>query len=274
MTAWHIDDAALAAYTSGTAPMSVAASAESHLLSCADCRRRVAAAVPRPRLDAIWAEVTETLDAPRPGWAERLLTRLGMAEHTARLVASAPSLRLAWFAGVALCLLFAVTAAATSGPRGLLPFLMIAPLLPVAGVAVAYGQHTDPTYELTLVAPYSSLRLLLLRAAAVLVSTLPLAALAGLLLPGPGWVALAWLLPALGLSALVLLLGMYADPLWSAVGVALGWVTLVGSAFLRTGDAYAVVGPAAQVLSLLLTLACLAVIAGRRRHILVNGSLS
>jgi hypothetical protein len=46
---------------------------------------------------------------------------------------------------------------------------MAAPLVPLVGVAVAYGPEADPAHELTATAPYSGLRLVLLRTAAVLI---------------------------------------------------------------------------------------------------------
>ena len=73
--------------------------------------------------------------------------------------------------------------------------------MPVAAVAFAYGQDVDPMWDTTLAAPYSPLRLLLLRAVSVVVVALPLALAAAPLLPGPPWVAVAWLLPGLACAA-------------------------------------------------------------------------
>ena len=55
-------------------------------------------------------------------------------------------------------------------------FLALAPLAPVAGVAITFGPGADPSFELTVASPISTVRLLLLRAAAVLATTLVLAA--------------------------------------------------------------------------------------------------
>jgi ABC-2 type transport system ATP-binding protein len=87
---------------------------------------------------------------------------------------------------VAAALTFGVAAAHQSS-RGLAFFLIVAPMLPLAGVAVAFGPGVDPTYEIGLASPMRSLRLLLVRAAAVLATTAPLAAAAGLLLPVVDW---------------------------------------------------------------------------------------
>ena len=66
--------------------------------------------------------------------------------------------------------------------------------VPMAGVAAAYGEEVDPAYELSIAAPYSQLRVLLLRAIAVVIVSVPLTVLAGLALR-PWWVAVAWLRP-------------------------------------------------------------------------------
>jgi hypothetical protein len=103
----------------------------------------------------------------------------------------------------------------------------VAPLLPLAGIAAAYGPGIDPTYEIGLAAPLRSFRLLLLRAAAVLGTATLLAAAASLALPrlGPG--AAAWLLPSLGLTACGLALATTVEPL-RAIGITAGaWVIAV-----------------------------------------------
>ena len=91
-------------------------------------------------------------------------------------------------------------------------FLTLAPLLPVAGVALSYGPAADPAYELTLAAPYSVLRLVLLRSVAVVTCTVALTAIGALALADNGWQAVAWLLPALALSAATLALSVRTTP--------------------------------------------------------------
>ena len=84
---------------------------------------------------------------------ESLLVRIGVADHTARLLAATPVLRRSWLAAVALVLLMAVVA--TDAGRAASPtlFLALAPLLPLAGVALSYGPVLDPTYEMAVVSP-------------------------------------------------------------------------------------------------------------------------
>jgi hypothetical protein len=117
--------------------------------------------------------------------------------------------------------------AAHGSSGGPLLFLLLAPLLPVTGVAAAYGPGIDPTHELALAAPMSGFRLLLLRATAVLAGTTALAAVAAVALPPLGWLAAAWLLPALGLTLASLALATAMHPTAAAGAVAGAWVGAV-----------------------------------------------
>src|SRR4029450_5981448 len=90
--------------------------------------------------------------------------------------------------------------------------LAVAPLLPLAGVAAAYGPGVDPTFELALTAPMRGLRLLLIRAAAVLATTTLLAAGASVALPGFGLRAVGWLLPSLALTLASLAPATFVEP--------------------------------------------------------------
>jgi len=116
--------------------------------------------------------------------------------------------------------------AAQADQRFLLMFLVAAPLGPLAGVAVAFAGGLDPTREIGLAAPYSGLRLLLVRTAAVLAVTVPIVALAGLALPGSNWLAAAWLLPTAGLTCAALALTGRLTPVVAVGVVATAWVLL------------------------------------------------
>ena len=263
-TGWHADPASLDRYAQGLSGPASSASIEAHLLACAQCRSVVSDAVPVARLDAIWAEVAETVDSPRRRLPERLLVRLGVPDHTARLIAATPSLTTSWLLAVGFALGFALLAA-QSGPRGVLLFLALAPVLPVAGVAAAYGREGDPTYDVALASPYSAFRLVLLRTAAVLVSTLCLAGLAALLLPVTPAVALAWLLPALALSGATLALSSRATAPVAAGLVVAVWLATVLSAFRSTGSPYAAFGLTGQVVCLGALLVSVVLISGQHR---------
>jgi hypothetical protein len=205
----------------------VTASVEMHLLHCAGCRSGVTALVDPAPLTGVWDRVTDELQAPRPSMVERTAARLGLSERDALVVAAAPAIRGAWLLGLLLCLLFAVIGVAQGAPNGSMLFLAMTPLVPVAAVAFAYGQDVDPMWDTTLAAPYSPLRLLLLRSVSVVVVSLPLALAAGPLLPGPPWVAVAWLAPALACAAHTLALSTWVAVSRAAVAVSGCWVTAV-----------------------------------------------
>jgi hypothetical protein len=223
MTVWHLDPEAIRRYAQGAAPPDLAASAEAHLMKCATCRDAIASHVDTRRVEAIWHEVVDRVDAPRPSWPERMLARLGVGEGTARLVAATPTLRGPWLLGIAGVLALSVWAAQVD-ERLLRMFLVAAPLGPLAGVAVAFAGGLDPTREIGLAAPYSGLRLLLIRTVAVLAVTVPIVAAAGLALPGSHWLAAAWLLPTAGLTCAALALTARMTPAVAVAVVATAWV--------------------------------------------------
>ena len=114
-----------------------------------------------------------------------------------------------------------------SGGGALAPFLLVAPLVPVLGVAAAYGPHEDPLESLIVTAPYGRTRLILLRTLGVLVSVLPFAIGAGLFVPGPVWLAVAWLGPALALVPVMMALSSFVGPRVGAAVVTIGWSAVV-----------------------------------------------
>ncbi|GAA0383854.1 hypothetical protein Acor_70320 [Acrocarpospora corrugata] len=223
MTDWHVDDELATRYSGGDLGGTAAASVEAHLLACERCRGSVAGAVPADRLGRLWREVADAVDAPGPGPFERLPRWAGIDEPTARLLAAAHSLRLPWLAANAVALLFAVLAAGVDDRWGMLWFLGLAPVLPVAGVALAFGRGADPAHEIGLAAPYSAFRLMLARAAAVLVTSAGLAFVAGFAALGRDWAVVAWLLPALALTALTLLPSRF-EPAYGGAALTLLWL--------------------------------------------------
>ncbi|MEO5722978.1 MAG: zf-HC2 domain-containing protein, partial [Ilumatobacteraceae bacterium] len=105
--------------------------------------------------------------------------------------------------------------------------LVLAPLLPVAGVATAFGPALDPTYEIGVAAPLSGLRLTLLRTLAVIATTMPLLAVAALVGPGGGWAMFGWVLPSFALVAITLALSTAISPEHAGVVVGVGWFVAV-----------------------------------------------
>lgn len=260
---WHADEALVSRYARGEIDEVTAMSLEAHLATCAVCRSKLTKFVDPERLQRGWEAVLSAIDAPRRGPLEAALARIGVDDGTARLVAATPSLRASWLAAVSVALGFAFAAALWS-VSGLLVFLVVAPLLPVIGVAAAYGPGVDPTYEIGLAAPLSSFRLLLLRAAAVLATTTVLAGLAGVALgmmsPRPGWIAAAWLLPALGLTLGSLALSTVIAPLRAAGAISLAWVVVAVVVTAPASDKLALFrSPGQIVFALLAVMAGLAV---------------
>ncbi|MFB4278165.1 hypothetical protein ACBJ59_22935 [Nonomuraea sp. MTCD27] len=138
-----------------------------------------------------------------PGPVERLLSRAGVPGHLARLLVATPALSRAWVVAVVVVLACAVAvgqAARDVGASYLLAFLVAAPVLPLAGIAPAYGRHVDPVHETQAATPMAGPRLLLLRAGAVLATAVVLTAAASPWLPGPPGRGAGWLLPSLALS--------------------------------------------------------------------------
>ena len=272
MSGWHLDDDLLDTYAEGR-PMTpaLAASVEAHLERCSDCQRRLAPQADAARLDTVWAQVVDATDAPRVSLLERLLVRVGVAPDTARLLAVTPSLRLSWITGTALVLVLALVAA-HSGDDGVALFLALAPVLPVAGVAVAFGPRSDPLHEVAVAAPYSSYRLLLVRSAAVVAATLLLALPAAALLPSTPWVAAAWLLPALALTCTSLALATRVEPVVSSAALAGTWLSLSLSGLAPDRDPLVVATVVPQLLCLALFLVAAGSLLAQRRSPLVSGS--
>ncbi len=269
MSDWHADEALLARYAADELDDARAYSVEAHLMACPTCRNVLAPMADTSRIDAMWAEVADRVDAPSVGVVERGLLRLGVKGYAARLLAATPSLRLSWLAAEALVLGFAVLAANSASGRPeadavTLIFLMTAAFLPVVGIAVAFGPGVDPVYEIGVSAPMRSYRLLLLRATAVLATSLCFTFVASLALPRLDWTAAAWLLPSLGLSLGTMALATYVRPLHAAIAVGFAWILITVAAAFAPSDPLAVFRVGGQVASLLIVTVSTWVLAHRR----------
>ncbi|WP_353942596.1 zf-HC2 domain-containing protein [Streptomyces sp. HUAS MG91] len=228
-TGWHVTGGAAARYVDGTLPEPDCWSVERHVESCASCAARVSGAAragaAAPVLAGVRAALLADVRAPAP-------VRVPAARRLGRLWWSVgPALRGPW-----LIALFAVAAGALglgygAGFDGAGPLLLaLAPVVPVAGVAVSYGRHADPLHEIAAASPSGGLRLVLVRTLAVLAVSLPVLTAAGLLLPaahqaGPG--PAAWLLPALALTLAALALGGWVGCRAATGAVGAGWVAAV-----------------------------------------------
>jgi hypothetical protein len=260
----HLEPSWLERYARGELDQARSFSVEAHLPACAECRAAVAGLVDPGRIARTWDAIDLAIDVPDAPPAERALVRLGAPEGTARLVAAAPALRPSWLLAVIAVLAFGLIAAGVRGDVGVMLFLLAAPLLPVAGVAVAYGPHVDPAHEIGVAAPVDGLRLVLLRTVAVVVVTAVLAALAALGLPGLDWTAAAWLLPALALTIAALALATTIGPVPAATVVGTVWAVAVLAAWRSSGDPLTAFGSAGQLLCLLAMVAGVLTVYARR----------
>jgi hypothetical protein len=232
MTGGHIAPEVLARYVaSGTESAPTEADAvwwavEVHLERCAACRERVRVAVESSgsRLSAELRRVRGELVAyaaahpvgrvRRPGrirrWARwwvtpALLPRLGM---TALVVSAAVVLDVA------------------DQAAGRFPslVLLLAPVLPLLGVAAAWSQGLDPAYELVVGSPRAGLDLVLRRAVVAVAAAIGLLAAAGWVV---GYSPARWLLPCLAFTVAALALGGFVGVNRAATVLAAAWGVLV-----------------------------------------------
>ena len=221
------------------------------------------------RLMANFAVVEAEIDAPRPGPLARLLMRCGVHEDTVPLITATPALRRSWIIAVTLAVLFALSAAGNSTAEGadrIVVFLTLAPLVPLAGVALAFGPGVDPTHEIAVAAPIDGFRLFLIRSLTVVASSSALLLVASALVPQGGAHRIAWLLPALAGTTLTMALSTRFDPRAAAAVVAVGWVALV-TVTVAASDAGTVFGAALQIPSLIVACLGAAVFAAQRRRL-------
>ena len=211
----------LAGYATGTVDSVAAWSAEAHLTACTQCRSALSAQVDARRL-ARNRSVLLARAAIGDGRLLRLLRRSGVPDHVLRLMAATPSLRVSWLLSVVGVLATVAGEAAAVrygwvyGPG---PGLDVGPAghhAPMIACRSCWWRHCscwpglrprsclafDPAYQLAVAAPFSGFTLLLARAVSALAAALiPVRCGAAFVLPGPGWLPAALLLPSLALCA-------------------------------------------------------------------------
>jgi len=246
-TGWHAAPALLAAYAGGRAGPVDSWSLEMHLVSCALCRAELALAmrpVEQATLDAVRARIlADTSTSPQPvtGRARRTPAVPGLGAPLAWTARARLVLQPAALAAVLVAVLLAVGLdlltrgsgpAGGTGGGGLL--WLLAPALPLGGVALCSVRDGDACGEAILATPSAGLRLTLWRTLAVLAVSVPAAIAVGAAIgaPQPG----LWLLPCLALTSTALALGTIIG-LERAAAVSGGaWCALVlGPALLDSG---------------------------------------
>ncbi|MER6692269.1 zf-HC2 domain-containing protein [Streptomyces minutiscleroticus] len=272
MSGEHVSTRLLDDYARGDTEMAVDVvwALEAHLETCAMCRSRLAASVATEvpgiatLLDTVRAGLEPQLDAAvrapsrrhRPRWLSAWLTP-----------ATAPWLAMTVVVTLMALLLDSLTPSTFFGDTS--PVLLIAPVLPLCGVAASWSRGLDPAYELTSSTARAGLPLLLRRTTTVLVVVLP-----GLLVAG--WLtgamtAAQWLLPSLAFTSTALALGGLVGVTRAATGLAVAWGVVVVAPTWVTGhvpSALRVVFQPGQlpVWGLLLALGIGAVIARRNAY--------
>ncbi|MEC3975974.1 zf-HC2 domain-containing protein [Amycolatopsis sp. H20-H5] len=193
---------------------------ESHLESCAVCRGRLSAVGPpavTALLDSVWAGLEPELAKPpmprRRRWSQWLATWASPA-------------MLSWLCMIVLVTFLAVTldriSAGMSGDRSLV--LLVAPVLPVAGVFASWARGLDPAYELIAATPRAGLDLVFRRTVAVLVVVIPLLLAAGW---STGASLMLTLLPSLAFTTGTLALGSVIGLSRAAVALVVVWVAVI-----------------------------------------------
>lgn len=269
MTTWHAPHDVLVRFSSAPEALDdvTAASVEQHLVACGDCRAVVAAAADPALLDRSWQQVVDVVDRPRPSLVERLLHHLGMPADIARAVGATPALRLAWLA--TLLLLSAAALAISRDTRSAAAFLVLAPVVPIGSVVLAFLPTEEPGGEAATATPRYGAALVLRRVVAVLVPTFVILAVAGLAVPERAAGGALWVLPALALALGCLALGTVIRLTTAAGLLASGWLVVVASVTVLDGRSIAladtpVFAPVGQGLFLALTLTALLGLYARR----------
>jgi hypothetical protein len=240
--AGHPGEDLLAGYAAGTAGTVAAWSVEAHLTECTRCRSALSAHVDAERLARNRSVLLVRVAIPDGGWVRRLLGRCGVPDHLLRLLAATPSLRRSWLLSVigVLAVVAGEAAAvrygwlpvgrpAPVGPAGspdpvvLAPFLLVGPLLALAGVAAAFLPMFDPACRVAVAAPFSGFTLLLVRAVSALAAALIPVVGAAFVVGRPGWLPVALLLPTLALCAFALAAATITGPRAAAVTAGALW---------------------------------------------------
>ena len=203
---------------------------EAHLEMCRVCRDRLAAAVGAgvpavaSLLDTVWSglepQLAVTATMPR---------RRRWSAPLSRWMTPTMVPWLAMVVGVTLLAL--LLDLSHTGPGEVSLVLLLAPILPVLGVAVSWSRGLDPAYELTASVPRAGLHLVLRRTASVLAVLVPALLVGGW---ATGVMVAQWLLPCLAFTATTLALGSVVGVTRAAVVLATVWAAVVVAPTLAT----------------------------------------
>jgi hypothetical protein len=226
MSGTHASDQLIERYAAGGQALAALSAEqewtlEAHLETCVECQQRLAQslATQRPQLgeilDVVWQDIAVAATSKPAPVRSRLKRWL--------LTWASPSL-LPWLAMTALVVLAALGFDVAS--RTSLPSLVVllAPVMPLLGVAASWTRRMDPMYELIAGAPRAGLSMVLRRTAAVLVVVIPMLAIAAVLADGS---PVLWLLPCLAFTLGTLALGTVTGVARAAGALAVLWALAV-----------------------------------------------
>lgn len=220
--------------------------------------------IDQARLAANWRAITAELDAPRPARIERVLRSLRMPPPIVRVIVATPALRRSWYLSILAVVLVGLGGAEPDRPDSLFALLVLAPMLPVLGVAMAYGSAADPSHEIQLATPMRGLRLIAIRAVTVLIVSIVVVGPLSVLSPAARPMAAAWLLPALAVTAASLAMMTVRPPRQATVLVAVTWFAGVLIAQVAADDPLAAFRVGGQLVALAVAVAAGIVIVMRR----------
>lgn len=211
------------------------------------------------------AETGGVVLARREPIVDRTLIRLGVRDDVARIIAATPAVRSSWVAatlGVALFVAWGDRLEA----HVLTAIAVLAPIVPVAGIAAAYGPWSDPMFDVTQASPSSGFRVLLLRSTAVLAVASLFVAVIAVVVPETGIDAVAWILPSLALCTASAMLSTFMPIARACVLVGAGWLVLA-IAVAVSGPTSALFQGSAQLGFCLVTIGASLVLIRRRNHL-------
>ncbi|MCS7477430.1 zf-HC2 domain-containing protein [Umezawaea endophytica] len=219
MTVEHPSERLVSRYARGEVdiPADEVWAVESHLESCAVCRARLADVVEGSTaalVQAVWTDLEPQLTPKaRPRWNPLR----GLAGWTTP--AMVPWLVMTT-AVTLVALLF--DRFARSPDNEVSVVLLLAPVLPVLGVAVSWAKALDPMHEIVASTPRAGLYLLLRRTVSVLLVVIPT-----LLFAGSGTSTALWLLPCLAFTTGTLALGGLVGVTRAAAGLIAVWAAVI-----------------------------------------------
>jgi hypothetical protein len=222
--------------------------------------------VDQRRIEANWRAITIELDAPRPSRLERALRRAGVPTPVTRMVAATPALRRAWYLSIVGVVLIGLGVADPTDRASLFALLVMAPLLPVLGVALEYGSAADPAHEIQVATPTHGLRLVAVRAATVLVVSVVAVVLFTLTNDAARPYTAVWLLPAVAVTTASLALMTVRPPRQAAAAVAVAWLVAVVVARTSADDPLAAFRAAGQLVAVAVIAAAVTVAVVRRER--------